>query len=272
MKVAFISVIRYDEDTVENLLVYYYNIGLRDFYLTLHVASQELVDIVSNVQAKLKDAKFTILRNEEEILRHEIQIYELSTIARKDGFNWIVASDGDELFILEHHNTIQEFLEQYEHYSTDTCLSVKNSEYMPTHEIYSPENCFVDFHFRHKQYYKNSTKTIGKFYTDKMRFSDGLHEMLDADNYIDVNEDVVWSAHFPNRNKTQVARKQRVLYNMWLSRSDVSHYNPAIGAYNAKLQSDPNFFENIWYSKIIEHPIDSLKFVCDPLPKEKFIL
>lgn len=256
IKPAYISVIRDDEDIVANNLIYYYNLGIRDFFILLHKATDELNNAIYDIKCKL-NAEFRIFRHDKDEHYHDKDCKILSDAARAEGFDWIIGTDADELLILKKHKTIQDFLKDFD--NTGYCsLLFEWYHYPPTHEVFAPENVFTEFTYRLKvrteQY-----KAIGKF-DDKMAYVPGLHFIANSSRQILIPFDVARYSHFPDRNCAQFEKKYLIQKENWLKR---------YGQYPLadKIDADPEFLKKFWESKLIK---DTSNLIYNPIKPEIF--
>jgi hypothetical protein len=115
IKPAYISVIcPADNDVIKNNIIYYYNLGLRDFYLMLHKPDKMLYEIVQSFLYFLPEANFKTTVNLSDEHWHDKDCKVLSDMALSDGFKWIIGSDADELLVLKQHENIYDFIAEYD--------------------------------------------------------------------------------------------------------------------------------------------------------------
>jgi hypothetical protein len=198
MKIAYVSVIRDDEDILPWNIKYYYNLGIRNFYIMLHLPSKINLDLVKNLQKTLLNSIFTININNNEKHHHDVDVKILTDAALKDGISWIIGTDADEILILKKHKTIPEFLKQFDHWH-DCILNFKWVDRRSDHEIYPPENPFAGMCYQCTEYMDSENngwiKSSGKFNTE-MKFITGFHNITGTNHVIKISPDEAFYAHF----------------------------------------------------------------------------
>jgi hypothetical protein len=253
---AYITVIRDDEDISRNNIIYYYNLGIRNFFILLHKANRELIKEIDFAMS-LKGSNFRIFSHNKDEHYHDKDCKILTDAAMDEGFSWIVGTDTDDLLVLRKHKTIQELLAEYdteEYYS----LLFEWYEYRPTHEVYAPKNAFTEFKYRDKEK-KEQHKSIGKF-NKRMMYVPGLHFISNSPKEIHIPFEVANYTHFPDRNRKQFIRKYKIQDENWMRR---------YGAFplHDQMQSDPDFLNKFWEAKIYN---DVSSLIFDPISEEKF--
>jgi hypothetical protein len=255
---AYISVIRNDEDIVGNNIRYYYNLGIRDFFILLHKASRELI-VEIDLAMELKLSNFRIFTHNKDEHYHDKDCKILTDAALNAGFSWIIGTDADDLLVLRKHETIQDFLVEYN--IEESCsLLFEWYEYHPTHEVYMPKNAFIEFKYRDKEK-REQHKSIGKF-NKRMHYVPGLHFIANSLREIHIPFEVANYTHFPDRNKQQFIQKYKIQDENWMRRYGQFPLHDQI-------QSDPEFLKKFWESKVF-HDVSNL--IYDPIPEEKFEL
>lgn len=225
-----------DEDIARDNIIYYYNLGCRTQYIMLQDYSNELIEILVKIQKEKPAINLNLLFADREGKGfnpcNEDFLKILVDRAIKDGFNWIVGSDVDEFLVLKRHNTIEEFIEQYDNQEVVSLIFDWVNYY-----IDREDEKFYNRMQRRKSGVMGWTKSIGKF--DKsMYFVQGLHHIGNADNgtvekpleekRIDVKD--AFFAHYPFRSRTQYALKherQAMKFGGWRQReldADAKHF------------------------------------------------
>lgn len=250
MKVAHILKLRNDVDIVKHTFHYYHNIGITDFFVMLHLPSIELLKILKDIIKELSDSNFRLLYHDREGAGlnpvNEDYLRVLTDTAQAQGFKWIIGSDADEFLILRKHDSIQEFIKQFNHYNK-VSLIFKWANYYPVNEalnnyysIKKTEHPFFDC-LDHRAAYMPWTKSIGKF-CKGMYYIQGLHHIADkiygqvsADlPGLNISPNLAYYAHFPYRSKSQFNEK------------NIGQAHKFGGWRLQKLKQDPDFFNKFW--------------------------
>lgn len=253
IKIAYISVIRNDKDILKDNLIYYYNIGIRDFYIMLHLPDQKTYNIISDVKSLLNDAKINIQINNTDRHYHDEDCKKLTDAARVDGFEWVLGTDIDELLVLMRHKTIHEFIVEY-YINNDYCsLHFRWFTYLPLGNIY--EHAFNKMVFREPLPRKES-KAFGRF-NDKMAYVPGLHLISNSPLIIPVEPAIAYYAHFPNRNIEQYIEKYTIQKKNWLARYGSFPFAEA-------MDKDPDFLKKNW-ERMIKENNETIDKIFDPV-------
>ena len=272
MKIAYISVIRDDEDIFPWNIKYYYNIGIRNFYIMLHLPSKINLDIAENLQKTLLNSTFKININNQEKHHHDIDVKILTNAALKDGFTWLIGTDADEILILKKHESLSDFLKQFSSLLGSSVLCFKWVDRRANHNIYPPENPFIGMSYQCTKYMDETNqgwiKCSGQFNTE-MQFITGFHNIIGCSNIIKIHPNQAYFAHFPERNLEQFEKKMNIQEKNWIER---------YGYFYGKGNTD---YKKIWQSRIItadgnrqvagQNKIDGiLEYNYDPLSEELF--
>ena len=242
VKIAFVSAIRNDQDILKYNLFYYYNIGIRDFYLLLHKSTIDQRQHLDEIRSCLPDCNFFVTGHDKEYQYHDEDIKVLTDKAIEDGFSWIIASDVDEILRLKEHNTVQDLISGYDNVVA-LSLAFEWYEHRPLKSCDREENPFIIFNRRDEKK-REQTKTIGKF-NDNMYYCPGVHLIHNSPCVVIVPSSIAYFSHFPNRNKTQFIEKYEIQKVNWLER---------YGQYplSEQMDEDPDFLSKFWLTKLID--------------------
>lgn len=105
-EIACLLPIRHDYDIVYDHLVYYYNLGCKNFFVLIHCSNgQDAMEI----QRFKSDSGCNVTIHEDPNPKYQQdKHYALLSEMAKD-FKWHVMSDTDELLILKENSTLQDF-------------------------------------------------------------------------------------------------------------------------------------------------------------------
>ena len=279
MKIAYISVIHpADNDIIHYTLIYYYNLGIRNFYLMLHKSNDELTNIIKDVVDKLYLSKFKIFYSDDNDHRHEKQSKILLDQAKADGFKWIIASDADELLVLKKHKNIEDLIIDYD---SINYLSLNFTWYeCKIDKDIKNENPFVELKYFAKEP-RDFYKSIGKF-NDGMVFCSGFHTIVNNINELTdlgtdscirfddgiepqevykISPDVAFYLHFPHRTNLQFKNKMKLQVENWAKIGYPKYYHVA----EKMLEEDPEL-KHVWNLMIEknQNKINSFKINLNP--------
>lgn len=254
MNIALVSVIHpQDNDVIEKMLAYYYNLGIRNFYLMLHKPDKILNNLIFNFEVN-RDANIKTFFNEKDEHNHDEDVKVLTDACLKYNMNWIIGSDADELLVLKKHMTIQEFLHGYDNH-LEIILHFKWIDYRSDKDVY--ENAFTNMQYRCKEFMdvtdKGWIKSSGKF-DRNMNYITGFHDITGCQNIIDINPDQAFYAHFPERNFKQYEQKTLLQRKNWLRRYGFFYLDK-------DLEENPDYLKQIWPDRLIT--ADGRRQVCN---------
>ena len=257
MNTALITVVNpQDNDVIYDNLIYYYNMGIRYFYLMLHKPDQVLRDHVFLFET-MYDVSVKIFFNENDEHYHEKDCKVLTDAAIADGMEWIIGSDADELLIIKNGKTLEEFLSE-QHFAYGS-LHFSWYEYRALADV--SENAFINMMFREKEP-RQQTKSIGRF-NDKMAYVPGLHYIADSPEVVNISPDIAFYAHFSDRNEKQYIDKMTLQAKNWNQRyGKYSHWAEKL------VEDDPLGLKKLWDLMIEQNKNKSL--VYDPINPEVF--
>jgi len=257
MNIALICVVNpQDNDVIKDNLIYYYNLGIRHFYLMLHKSDQVLRDHVFLFET-MYDVVVDTFFNESDWHYHEKDCKVLTDAAIADGIDWIIGSDADELLVIRNGQSLEEFLSE-QHFAYGS-LHFNWYEYRALADV--SENAFINIRFREKEP-RQQTKAIGRF-NDKMAYVPGLHYIADSPDVINIDPSIAFYAHFSDRNEKQYIDKMSLQAKNWCQRyGKYSHWAEKL------IEDDPLGLKKLW-DLMIEQNKDK-ELVEDPIELEMF--
>ena len=261
MKIAYICVVNpQDNDVILDNIIYYYNLGIKDFYIMLHKPDSELKGILyfQNNPKMCSEIDVRFFYNDKDEHYHEKDCKFLTNKAIADGFDWIIGTDADELLILKQHKTIQDFCSEFAYnYGS---LHFNWFEYRPVVDVY--EKAFVNMKLR-EPIPRIQTKSVGKF-NSQMSYVPGLHYIENSPEVITISPDVAFYAHFSDRNEKQYIDKMSLQAINWSQRyGKHSHWAEKM------IEDDPGGLKKLWDLQI--HQNNNKDLLFDPIQKEMFI-
>lgn len=253
MKPALIQVVRNDTDILFNNWTYYYNIGIRDFYVMLHLPSTEHFEIIEEFKDWFTDINFNFAVNSSKSHYHERDAHILINDAIKDGIRWIIASDADELLILKRHNSINEFLSQYD--DSPAILCFRWLDYHGDCDVAQGKNAFIEMQYSCTNFMDSDDPNWKKccgYFNDTMRYIPGFHNITGCEKIINIDSDTAYYAHFPDRNYEQYKEKILIQHENWLDR---------YGYFYSKENLTDEYIKFLWANRIIT--LDGQRQVCN---------
>lgn len=212
-RVAYVTVVRNEEDRIYHQLNYFYMIGVRDFFLCDHGSTDNTAALIERFRSENPDAGVISLFDPTPGHYQGIRMTVLADLAYSHGCDWILALDADEILLsndgLPDLNSFvtQESLrdKKYGH----VFLPLVN--YLPTSADPSGEsNPFLRL-----QYRENSDCKAEIFWPPKvlvkwrrgMFIDEGNHDIKGLTEALTVDHNPLYLAHFPYANIDQVVDK-----------------------------------------------------------------
>jgi len=269
MKIALITCIKNEEDVIYNNLLYYYNMGIRNFYVMLNnsqdntISELERFERNKNVKIRmffdtkveyLQPARFTMMANE----------------AFRDGCTWIIPIDADEIFkINSNHKNFSSFFEQFDKQHQFGYINCEWIDYTPDKipsKKHDGSNIFSTWKHRMKQPRKEH-KVIVKWHPE-MKFGDGHHLVISKRNLIYEGNDI-FCAHFFGRSYDQFSFKIRNISNVFAKTFGKDSQRGQVGHFHQINEKGEDFIKSKW-DEMYNKRINSDK-IFDPIPKEFFL-
>jgi hypothetical protein len=257
MNIALITVVNpQDNDIFDDMLLYYYNLGIRNYYIMLHKSDIILRNHVFLLET-MYDVSVKTFFNESEQHWHEKDCKVLTDAAVKDGMEWIIGSDADELLVIKNGMSLESFLNQY--IFPYGSLHFKWFEYRAISDV--NEKAFINMQYREKEP-RQQTKSIGIF-NEKMAYVPGLHYIADSPEVINVDPEQAFYAHFSDRNEKQYVDKMTLQAKNWNQRyGKYSHWAEKL------IEEDPHGLKNLWMTMLNQNK--DKEIIHDPINPELF--
>lgn len=265
MKVAYLTCIKDEEELIYYNLIYYYNVGIRDFYIMFNNSNQETINQVERFKKEKTDCRCHIEYDSDYAFRQPIRFTKLANFAYEEGCDWMISIDADEIVQLPKHTNIQDALLQYDNneFGFIVCNWI---DYQAT----SKDN-FDDINYFTKWKYRNAnkrpvSKVIVKWHPD-MKFGDGHHLVTSKRKDLGRSTDMIY-AHFPCRTYKQYKNKIEVIAKAFILAFGEESKRPQIAHYHAYSKKGEAWFQEKW--ERIEKYRQTGKFIYDPLNEKLF--
>ena len=265
---AYLTAIKDDDDIIYDNLNYYYNIGIRDFFIMLHCSDEKTVNEIKRFESDKKTSIHFLIDN-DYTFKQELHFKQLSELAWSHGFNWHIASDSDELLVLRKHRTIQEFLSNYP--DNDT-ITFEWSFYSNV-STGKTGNMFLDRKYRRIEK-ALWTKSIAQW-TEKTKlyWVVGQHYLVNSETPAIITSDIAFYAHFPYRSFERWSKR----FTDWAvtkQKRFKNDQNSAGWLYEYNQLQEPNFLKKQWDDNLNkEYGGDTINldtFIFDPLYPDLF--
>jgi hypothetical protein len=259
---AYLLVIKDDDDIVFQNMEHYYNLGIRAFFVMFHCPNDSTINAVNRFINNHSSIEIYRKIDKDYTYKKDIHFNELSEWAFKLGYNWHIATDTDELLILRKHNTIQEFINDYEKYDS---IEFKWFNYA---DFEAEPGCVFDTWKYHDIRYNSWNKAIAKW-NSNLSWAAGQHFVIFSEhNKIVVPPHVAFYAHFPFRDKERFKRRLTDFAKTKFTRFGAHDSWPEWDkfCFHTEINSDPGFLDKRWnemkssYRELIFDPIHEINF------------
>lgn len=195
-------IVRDDEDILPYTISHYYHLGIKKMYICNHMPTDSVQDILSNLEDKYKDLMIERFYENEPIMIQEVFMRTLTNQAMLDGYEWIIASDSDEILVL--NKTLDQL---FENYPIGTCLLFRwrHNKIIKEAKAISPYDRMESIKFMDEDN-AGWVKSVGRF-RHGMDYSAGQHTIIDADSYVYIPKEIGFYEHLPFRSEKDIFTK-----------------------------------------------------------------
>lgn len=259
IKPAYLLVTRDDDDIILHNLNYYYSIGLRAFFILLHMANKETIDKIEIFRKSKDDITTWIVDDNDNTYKKDIHFNQLSDVAKGLGFNWHIATDTDELLVLRKHESINDFIEKYNSFDS---LEFKWFNYC---DKYSEKGSNIFREWKYKNVIPLEwNKAIVKW-NKGFSWAAGQHHVCGVKSKHIVDPRIAFYAHFPYRSFERW-KKRRIdfaftKHKRFKNSPDWEEWNKY--CFYDEITENPNFLFNRWED--IKSEMKDIDCVCDPV-------
>jgi len=268
MKIAYITRIKHEEKLIFNNLIYYYNIGIRDFYIIHNLSNDETRQEVNRFETLKKDARIVRIEDYNTGYMQAEFFNQASEQAFRDGCNWILPIDADEILKIPNGLTIQECIQPHDRHKYGY-IKCKWIDYQPSiKDDDSDTNFFIRWKYR-EQTPRPQSKVFVKW-CDGMKWGDGHHLIISKRNHI-ADATKLFYAHFPNREFEQMKSKRINIGKTFIEKYGYDSDKPQITDYKRWEKEGDQYFIDAW-KELLEKRKNSLdSYIYDPIDPKLFI-
>lgn len=262
MKIAYVTRIKNEERLIYFNLKYYYNIGIRNFYIIHNLSNDETRNLVNKFEQNHPDC--IVNRIEDKNTKHMQNEFfnNVSDMAFNDGCKWIIPIDADEILKIPSGMTIQDCLKPHDkhEYGYIKCQWI---DYQPTNfDDDNDINFFTKWKYREGQA-RPQSKIIVKW-TNGMKWGDGHHLVIAKGNKI-IDAKKMFYAHFPNRELEQIIWKRLNIGRAFIEKYGYDSEKPQIQEYKRWEKEGDQYFVNVW-NKLLKKRKDNINnYLYDPI-------
>jgi hypothetical protein len=213
LRIAYVAVVRNEQERIYHQLNYYYLIGIREFFLCDHGSTDSTAALIERFRLENPDANVVRFFDPTPGHYQGMRMTVLADLAYSYGCDWILALDADEILLsrdglpdLEAFIARRELRnKQYGH----VLLPLVN--YLPTtKDPIKESNPFLRLKFRENIDCQAEIWWPPKVFVKwrrGMSIGEGNHEIIGLTERIDLSENPLYLAHFPYSTMDQVVAK-----------------------------------------------------------------
>jgi len=267
MKPAYITCIKDEEKLIFYNLIYYYNIGIRDFYIMYNNSNEATKKQVEKFDILKTDARVFYHHDSDIAYRQPDRFKMMSEQAFSNGCDWIIPIDADEIIKIKNYNTIQDYLSCFEPIDFGY-INCRWIDYQETEkDDKTDDNIFTRWKYRNPAP-RPQSKIIVKW-SPGMRYGDGHHILVTKRKKI-AETKILYFGHFPNRSYEQIKDKMITIGKAFIPVFGMNSTRPQVKKYRDFLKWGDMVFKDAW-KKIQESRKNNFKnFVFDPIDSELF--
>lgn len=250
MNPALVSMVKDEADIIYYWLLYYYNRGIRNFYIIDNNSTDGTRELIQCFYNQHSDIRAYLEIDEEIAYWQYRKINRLAERAVKEGCDWILPVDADELFFVEGSNqSIPELLSSYpdsdvlvfEWWHYRPSLSDNREQVNPFQRI------------THRDRLQNSSHTkIFCRYQEGMEICQGNHQLHSNDGWkIDLLKNG-YHAHFKVRSKEQLKKKVLNFGKAYEVIREEFFHQSSIENYQGYLESGDLYIEGLYNQYVNE--------------------
>ncbi|MDT7738357.1 MAG: hypothetical protein QOK09_1726 [Mycobacterium sp.] len=213
LRIAYVTVVRNEQERIHHQLNYYYLIGIRDFFLCDHGSTDGTAALIERFRLENPDANVVCIFDPTPGHYQGVRMTVLADLAYSYGCDWILALDADEILLSRDglpdlkafiaHEELRN--KQYGH----VLLPLVN--YLPTtKDPVKESNPFLRLKFRENDDCQAEIWWPPKVFAKWRRgmfIGEGNHEIIGLTERIDLLENPLYLAHFPYSTMDQVVAK-----------------------------------------------------------------
>lgn len=267
MKIAYLTIIKDEQDLIYQNLTYHYNIGIRSFYVMFNNSNNETKAEVIKFTESKKDIYIKVYDDYEIAYRQPDRLKMMSEQAFKDGHTWIIPIDADEILKISKYKTIQEILQRYDHhpYGFIICSWI---DYHPTsHDQNKHNSVFKNWKYRDKKR-RPISKVIVKW-KPGMSWGDGHHFIKTCRVNLGRTKVIIY-AHFPNRSKAQLRKKMITIGKAFVATFGEDSTRRQVEQYLDYQERGNIIFDEVWSRITASRKKNEQNYKFDPINPDLF--
>lgn len=239
MRIAYVSMVKDEADVIEYNIAYYYNIGIRDFYIIDNDSTDGTYEILCEIGKEIK-TNFVLISDKQLAYWQYQRINRLAGIAIKDGCTHVLPVDADELLFQEGNPNFN----IYDYLATNNDWDVLKFQWWyyrgNSQDDHNQNNPFLRMRHRDNPQQSPQTKIIVR-YTNQMEICQGNHKLHNEDKVVVKETKDLFHAHFSKRSVEHLRKKVTNLGKAYEVIKDSFYHESSILDYKNYLEKGDEF-------------------------------
>jgi len=268
-KVCYLTRIKDEEKLIPYHLLYYYNMGIRNFYITFNNSNAETRKAVDYFAIKKMDVILYVFE-EEGLAYNQVEVFdEMSDFAYSNGHVWQIPSDADEFLVLK-KGSLFKLLKKYDSYDYGF-INFRWIDYMRTDKDDNDDpNYFTMCKYREPSG-RPQSKIIYKW-SPGCKHGHGNHLLIAKRVKMDeIGIEQGFFAHFANRSFEQVMKKRIRVGEAFILKYGEDCQKPQALEYRKWQKEGKQYFVDQWERICRERKEHFSRYIYDPIDPKMFI-
>jgi len=269
MKVAYLIRIKDEEKLIYYNLTYYYNIGLRGFFVCLNNSNKETIELVNKFVSEHSDIEYFEYIDDHEDFNQVEMFNKMSNDAFSKGYKWQVPADADEILHILGNKTLKEIISEYDNQEYGY-INLRWIDFHPSDkDNKEDQNYFTKWKHRNKNP-RQPPKIIYKW-SMGCKHGQGHHLLIAKRNLLcEMNPDVMFQAHFVDREHNQIKKKRIRIGEAFILKYGEDSEKPQIKEYRRWEKEGDSYFDKVWEDLCEKRKKNFENYIYDPINPELF--
>lgn len=266
-KVCYLTRIKDEEKLIFWNLLYYYNLGIRNFYITFNNSNKATISLVERFVNKFRVNYYPYHESNTEYNQIE-RFDQMSDFALSNGHCWQIPSDADELLVLK-NTTLQNLIKRFDRHEYGY-IQFRWVDFHPTSkDDQNDVNFFTKWQYREVTP-RGPSKIIYKW-SNGCRHGHGNHLLIQKRRELaSVALQNGFYAHFVNRERDQIAKKRKRIGEAFIQKYGENCDKPQVKEYRLWEKEGDVYFDRVWEALCEKRKRLEPTLLHDPIPKNLF--
>jgi hypothetical protein len=269
MKIAYITRIKDEERLIRYNLNYYYNLGIRAFFICLNNSNTETVAEVNRFKKEHPDIEYYEFIDKKTDYNHSNMFNIMSDDAYVRGYAWQVPVDADEILHIKCGRSLQDILRPYDR-AKYGYVNLRWIDYQPSH-LDNPFDLNYFTRWEHREPVPRPPSKIIYKWSPGCLHGDGHHLLISKRNFLtEISPDTMFQAHFVNRERDQIQKKRIRIGEAFIETYGPDSEKPQVKEYREWQKRGDVYFDEVWENLCQERKLNFQRYVHDPIDKKLF--